>query len=71
MYQYKAILNSTKEVIASEHTIEEIEKRIVHFKRRQKYHEHTRANEKISIYHVIRNNKEGAESSKEVLIKEV
>ena len=65
MYQYKAILQSSKEVIAENHTIEKIENDIVHYKRQQKKGIHTHANDNISIYHVFR------DGTKEKLIKTI
>lgn len=63
MYQYKAILKSTKEVIAQNHTIDKLENDIKHFKREQKKGVHTRANDSIEIFHVHR------DDGKEELIK--
>ena len=42
MYQYKAILKSTREVVAEGHSLEDLEKQIKHFKREQKRNIHTR-----------------------------
>lgn len=65
MYQYKAILKSTREVIAENHTIEDLEKDIKHFKRGQKHGEHTRENDLIEVFHVFR------DGSKDKLIKTI
>ena len=54
MYQYKAILKSTKEVVAEGHTVQDVENQIVHFKRGQKRDEHTDMNVPIEIFHVFR-----------------
>ncbi|MCP4337233.1 MAG: hypothetical protein GY679_05305 [Mycoplasma sp.] len=67
MYQYKAVLKSSKEVVAEGHTLNDIEKEIVRFKRGQKRSEHTNANVGIEIFHVKRDQKTGI--GKEDLIK--
>lgn len=69
MYQYKGKLKSTKEVIAEGHSIEEIEKLILHFKRGQKKKKHTDGNVPIEIYHVQINHVTG--KYKDKLIKVV
>ncbi|MBN3534680.1 MAG6790 family protein [Mycoplasma procyoni] len=69
MYQYKAILKSTKEVIAQNHTLEDLEKDIKHFIREQKRGIHTNSNVPIEIYHVQRDKTSGVENSKEKLVK--
>lgn len=71
MYRYKAKLASTNEVITQSNTIEDLEHNIVTFRRLQKYAVHTRANDKIQIYHIEQNHKIGKRASKEVLIKVV
>lgn len=71
MYQYKAILRSTGEVIHEGHTIKEIEHAIVHFKREQRKGLHTHANDRIDIYHAIRNKLLGTNKSKKELIKTI
>ncbi|MGL5205471.1 MAG: MAG6790 family protein [Metamycoplasmataceae bacterium] len=53
MYQYKAVLSSNKEVLTKDHTIEDIEKFVVGWRRRNT----EKANENIEIIHVYRNNK--------------
>ena len=63
MYQYKAILKSSKKVVAENHTIDSIENDILHFRRQQKKGIHTQGNEPIEIFHVHRDDK------KEKLIK--
>ena len=67
MFQYKAVLQKGKKIIAEGHSIEDLEKQIVHFKRQQKYNEHTNMNNKIKIYHCFRD--EGKGKRKEKLIK--
>ncbi|MGL4183826.1 MAG: MAG6790 family protein [Metamycoplasmataceae bacterium] len=69
MYQYKAVLVSSKEVIVEGHSIQEIENGIKTFKRGQKKGKHTSENEKIEIIHVFRNQKEGKTNIKEEIIK--
>ncbi len=69
MYQYKAVLKSTKETIANGHSIDDIEKQIIHFKREQKHGLHTNMNDKIEIFHVKRDQLHG--DGKDVLIKTV
>lgn len=69
MFQYKAILISTKEVVAEGHTLQDVENEIVSFRRGQKKGLHTKGNEKIQIFHVQRNQKEGTWKAKEELIK--
>lgn len=71
MYQYKAILNTTKEVIAEAHSVDDLEKDIIRFKRAQKRDEHTRSNDKINVYHVTRKTAEGKNQVKETLIKTI
>ena len=66
MYQYKAILNSSKEVIKKDHTIEDIEKFIVGWRRKNA----DKSSEKIEIIHVFRSNKL-TWKSKEELVKVV
>lgn len=65
MYQYKAVLKSTKEVIAENHTIEKIEADIKHFQRETKHGIHTKGGDTIQIFHVFR------DGSKEELLKEI
>ncbi len=69
MYQYKAVLKSNRKVIAKGHTIEDVEKEIVGFRRGHKHGIHTDSNVKIEIIHVQRDQKEGI--GKDVLIKVV
>jgi hypothetical protein len=69
MYQYKAILKSTKEIVAEGHTIEDIEKQIIHYKRQQKKGFHTHGNEPVQIFHVQRNQETG--KHKDLLLKVV
>lgn len=65
MYQYKAILKSTQEVIAENHSVDQLLADIKHFKREQKHGEHTRSGDSIEIFHVHR------DGSKKELIKVV
>ncbi len=67
MYQYKGVLKSTREIVAEGHTIEDIEKDVIKFRRGQKREEHTEGNVGIEIIHVKRDQKTG--HGKEVLIK--
>ena len=67
MYQYKAVLLKKKEVIAQGHTVEDVEKQIIHFKREQKYGLHTDMNNQIQIIHVKRDQVHG--TGKEEVIK--
>lgn len=67
MYQYVAILQSTKETIAEAHTISEIEGMVVHFRRGQKHGEHTHGNDKVEIFHIQRDKLHG--TGKPVLVK--
>ena len=71
MYQYKAVLRSTKEVIAEGHNITDIEHSIVHFKRAQKKGEHTHGNDLIDVYHIQRDKVHGKHEAKEVLVKTI
>lgn len=57
MYQYKAILKSNKKIVAQDHTIEGIENKILHYRRKAKKGFHTRENEPVEIFHVFRNGK--------------
>ncbi|MGL6125155.1 MAG: MAG6790 family protein [Metamycoplasmataceae bacterium] len=63
MYQYKAVLTSSKEVLTKDHTIEDIEKFIVGWRRRNA----SKANENIEIIHVFRNNKLSWKSKEELV----
>ena len=67
MYQYKAQLKRNKEVIAQGHSVEDIEKQIVHYKREQKKGIHTNMNNEIEIIHVLRDQVHG--DKKEKIIK--
>ncbi|CAM9096784.1 MAG6790 family protein [Mycoplasma marinum] len=69
MYQYKAVLKSTKEIIAQGHTLEDIEKEVVGFRRGHKHGIHTDSNVQIEIFHILRDQKEG--NGKDRLIKVV
>ncbi|WLP85535.1 MAG6790 family protein [Mycoplasma seminis] len=71
MYKYKAKLITDGEIVAQANTIEELEGLIKGFRRGQKHGLHTKANEKIEIIRVERNNLEGKEASKEILLKVV
>ncbi len=53
MYQYKAVLVSDKEILVKDHTIEDIEKFIVGWRRRNS----DKSNDKIEIIHIFRTNK--------------
>ena len=59
MYQYKAKLKKNQQIIAEGHTLEDIEKQIVHFKREQKRGLHTNMNNQIEIIHVQRDQMHG------------
>ena len=63
MFQYRAILKSNKEVICEGHTLQDLEKKITHWKRLAKKGVHTRSNEAIEIMHVRR------DEDKEILLK--
>ena len=67
MYQYKAVLKSTKEVIAEGHSVDEIEKSVLHFRRQQKRNEHTEMNVPVEVIHVKKNVEKN--SYKEELVK--
>lgn len=69
MYQYKAMLKNDKKVIAQGHSVEDIEKQIIHFKREQKKGLHTHMNDQIEIFHIKRDQLHG--EGKEVLVKVV
>ncbi|PAF54693.1 MAG6790 family protein [Mycoplasmopsis agassizii] len=71
MYQYKAILKSTKEVVAEGHSVKDVENDIKAYRRAQKKGEHTKGQELIEIYHVFREKTEGEDNSKKELIKTV
>ena len=68
MYQYKAVLKSTKEIIAEGHSVEDIEKQVLHFKRQQKYGLHTHMNDQVEVFHVMQNHVDG-QKHKEKLLK--
>ena len=63
------MLKNDKKVIAQGHSVEDIEKQIIHFKRDQKKGLHTHMNDQIEIIHVKRDQLHG--DKKEVLIKVV
>lgn len=67
MYQYKAILRKTGDLIAEGHTFNEIEHGIKHFKRAQKRGEHTNGNDRIEIYHTRRNKLFGFKAKDELV----
>lgn len=69
MYQFRAVLRSTNEIISEGHTIDDVEKDIVHFKRQQKHNAHTRGNEKIVIYHMKRHKVFGFKRPAKKLVK--
>lgn len=69
MYQYKARLKQSQEIIAEGHTLEEVEKQIIHFKREQKKGIHTNMNNQIEIIHIQRDQIKG--KGKEKLVKVV
>ncbi|TCG11096.1 MAG6790 family protein [Mycoplasma todarodis] len=69
MYQYKAVLKSTKEIISQGHTLEDVEKDIKGFRRGHKHGLHTDSNVQVEIYHVLRDQKEG--HGKDKLLKVV
>ncbi len=64
MYQYKAVLTSNKEILTKDHTIEDIEKFVVGWRRKNP----SKSNENIEIIHVFRSNKL-TWRSKEELVK--
>ncbi|MCK5867131.1 MAG: hypothetical protein KAG14_01905 [Mycoplasmataceae bacterium] len=67
MYQYKAVLKSSKKVIAEGHSVEDVEHKVKHFKREQKKGLHTKGNDVIEIIHNKINHISG--NKKEELIK--
>ena len=69
MYQYKAVLKHSKQIIAEGHSLEDVENQIVHFKRGQKYGRHTNMNNEITIIHNLRDKVSG--KYKEKIIKVV
>ncbi|MGL4343096.1 MAG: MAG6790 family protein [Metamycoplasmataceae bacterium] len=69
MFQYKAVLVSSKKVIATGHSVKDIENDILSFRRKQKKGEHTQQNEKIEIIHMQRNQKEGSSKAIEKIVK--
>lgn len=71
MFQYKAVLLSTNEIIAEGHSVQDVENDIKKFKRAGKKGEHTRVNEKIEIIHIQRDQRKGVWYSKEETIKVV
>ncbi|EFF41620.1 MAG6790 family protein [Mycoplasmopsis alligatoris] len=71
MYKYKAKLLTNQEIVAQANTLEELEGLIKGFRRGQKHGVHTRANDKIEIIHIERNNLEGKRASKEEVLKVV
>ncbi|WP_029906394.1 MAG6790 family protein [Mycoplasmopsis opalescens] len=71
MYKYKAKLLANQEIIAQANDIDELEGMVLSFRRKQKYGEHTLANEKVEIIHVLRDNLKGQHKSKEEVIKTI
>lgn len=67
MYQYKAVLKSTQEVIAEGHSVDDIEKAVLGFRRQQKKNEHTEMNVPVEIIHVKKNVEQN--KNKEELVK--
>ncbi|WP_127942810.1 MULTISPECIES: MAG6790 family protein [unclassified Mycoplasma] len=67
MYQYRARLKSSQEIIAESHTLENIEHQITAFRRAQLQGKHTKMNEPVEVIHIFRNKKQG--TGKEVLVK--
>ena len=67
MYQYKAVLKSTQEVIAEGHSVDDIEKSVLAFRRQQKKNEHTEMNVPVEIIHVKKNIEQN--KNKEELVK--
>lgn len=59
MYQYKAILRSTKQIVAEGHSIKSILALVKSFKRQQRKGIHTHANDQIEIIHVHRDKLHG------------
>ncbi|WP_027120813.1 MAG6790 family protein [Mycoplasmopsis lipofaciens] len=71
MYKYKAKLISSQEVVAEANTLEDLEGLVLGFRRKQKYGEHTEANELIQIIHVKRDSLKGKHKSKEEILKTI
>lgn len=71
MYQYKAKLVSSQEIIAEANNLEDLNAQIISFRRGQKRGEHTSGNEPIQIIHIERNSLKGKNLSKEEIIKTV
>lgn len=67
MYQYKARLTTSLEIIAQGHNVEDVEHQIKKFRRAQKRGEHTKMNIPVEIIHVFRDLKKG--QGKEILLK--
>jgi len=67
MYQYKAVLKSTKEVIAEGHSVEDIEHAVLHYRRQQKNNSHTEMNVPVEVIHVKHNVEKNI--NKEELVK--
>lgn len=69
MFQYKALLKGSKELIAEGHTVENVENQVLHYRRQQKKGEHTNMNNPVEIIHVQRTHLNDHRQEKEVLIK--
>lgn len=67
MYQYKAVLVSSKEVITEGHTLEEIEHALIAYRRQAKKGVHPHTNDQIKIVHVRRNKLWGRKSTEEII----
>ena len=69
MYQYKAILRSTREVVTEGHDLEDVLSGVKTFRRGEKNGEHTNSNIPIDIYHVKRDKVSGHHN--DVLLKTI
>lgn len=63
MFQYKAVLSSNKQIITQDHTIDDIEKFVIGWRRKNI----DQSNEKIEIIHVFRTNKLSWKNKEELI----
>jgi len=69
MFQYKAILRTSKETVSEGHDLEDVLHGVITFRRGQKHGEHTLGNVPVDVYHVKRDKVSGRHT--DVLIKTV
>ena len=69
MFQYKAVLRSSKKVISEGHDVEDVLHGVKNFRRGQKYGIHTDSNVPVDIFHVKRDKVSGKHA--DILLKTI